>query len=187
MIILSYLATTIIILAYTLLSLKIVKNQSKYFYILLLIGNLLFIVQAIENKSYPILFLNIAFGIFSILALFEIKIKMFFLTYKIFYLSTIFIVLLSIYVNFEKNIFIETSGWLSTALGFGIYLLYSQKIASLLSYLYFNILSNITFIIYLSYYENYAYIILQCFIFFISLYGILKIKNEEKRKLFIKF
>lgn len=179
MIILSYAGSLIVAFAYLLLSFNLIKDQSKYFFILLLIGNIFFMTFSIYTKSYPVLLLNIGFGFFAIMAIINKKITASWINYNLFFMSIIITLIASIYINYDKNVLIETMGWFSTITGFGIYFLYTQKKASLLSYFSMNMISNLTFSVYLIFYENYAYMALQMLIFFISLYGVTRLLKEQ--------
>jgi len=178
LIVFSIIGSFLVAFAYMLLSLNFLKDQSKVFFYLLLIGNVSFIAYSVYNHDYPVLLLNIAFSFFAIMAILNKKIHLPWLNLKIFFISIFSTILLSIYFNKENlNWLMETIGWFSTIAGFGSYLLYSQKKINLFYYFFINMITNVTFSIYLYYNGNYPYMFLQMFLFFFSLYGIIRLSK----------
>jgi len=184
----SLLGSISIAFAYIFLSLNLIKDQSKIFYSLLLFGNISFIIYSIFSLDLPVLILNIGFSFFSIMAIMGKDLKISWINFKLFLISLLITILLSLYLNSrsEHNLMI-TVGWFCTAASFGIYLLYSQKKTSLFNYFLVNMITNILFCFYLYFNKNYPYMVLQFFLFSFSLYGVIRLiihnKKLEKSKI----
>lgn len=181
MILFSVLGSISIALAYMLLSLNFLKDKSKFFFYLLLIGNIAFATYSIYMKDYPVLMLNLGFAFFAITAILNIIIKLDFINFKIFVSAIILTVITSLYLHWNNSPFLNTLGWFSSITGFGIYLLYSQHKSSLFTYFFINMIVNITFSTYLYFNHNYPYMFLQLFVLCFSTYGVLRIIFEKKR------
>lgn len=186
MITFSIIGSVLIALAYMLLSLNIVKDQSKTFFYLLLVGNISFIVYSIYKKDYPVLFLNIGFTFFAVMAIFEKTLKLEWVNIKLFMICILMTIAISIHLNQgHVSWFMETVGWFSTVAGFGSYLLYSQKKINLFMYFFINMIVNFTFSTYLYFNHNYPYMGLQMFVFCFSAYGVIRLSRDyiKHRKL----
>lgn len=175
----SYVGSVIVASTYLLLALNIIKDKSKYFFGMILIGNILFAIHSLKMHTYPVLLLNIGFIFFAIMALTNTRLKVNWINFKFFLLSLIITICCSLYLNSEKNTIIETLGWFSMIGGFGSYFLYSQQKIPLMTYFLINMLVNITFSTYLYQHNNYPYMALQLLVFFISLIGVLKIIKKQ--------
>ena len=182
MIIISYIASSIIALAYLLLATNVIKNQSNVFFYLLLIGNILFATFSIYTKDYPVLLLNLGFLFFAITAILDKRIKASWVNFKLFMVSVFVTVCSSLYLNREGHYFIETLGWFSMIGGFGSYFLYTQNKVSTLTYFLTNMTVNLTFSSYLYFHSNYAYMSLQLLVFLISSTGVYNIIRKDSEK-----
>lgn len=180
MILFSVLGSISIALAYMLLSLNILKDKSKIFFYLLLIGNIAFATYSIYMKDYPVLILNIGFAFFAVAAILNIIIKLEFINFKIFILSIIITIFISLYLHWHQSPILNTLGWFSSITGFGIYLLYSQNKSPIFTYFFVNMIVNITFSIYLYFNHNYPYMFLQLFVLCFSTYGVFRIIFNKK-------
>lgn len=180
MILFSVLGSISIAIAYMLLSLNILKDKSKIFFYLLLIGNISFATYSVYTKDYPVLILNIGFAFFAIAAILNIIIKLEFFNFKIFILSIFITIFISLYLYWHQSPILNTLGWFSSITGFGIYLLYSQNKSPIFTYFFVNMIVNITFSIYLYFNHNYPYMFLQLFVLCFSTYGVFRIIFNKK-------
>lgn len=180
MIIFSYVASALISLAYLLLATGLLRNHSRYFFSMLLVGNSLFAIYSFSSASYPALLLNLGFCLFAVLAITGQTLKGAWLSSQLFAISLFLTITISAYINRGPLIVIETLGWASMVGGFGSYLLYSQERISVLAYFLINMAVNICFSIYLYHYANYPYMALQMLVFCISGIGVLRLLFEQR-------
>jgi hypothetical protein len=183
MIILSYAGSLIISLAYLLLAINVIKNQSNIFFILLLIGNIFFSIFSYETESYPVLLLNLGFMFFAVTAILNKRIQANWVNFKLFLIIVSLTIISSLYLNYSGHYIIETLGWFSMVGGFGSYFLYTQNKISVLNYFLINMVVNLTFSSYLFFHENYPYMALQLLVFLISSIGVINILKTQKSEL----
>lgn len=175
------------LLSFCLLSVGILKQNSKLFSASIIISSSCFFVSSLIIENYQGVAANIFYFISSCLAVCGVILNFKFINEKIFYIVNILIFIISSlsYINNVDWIF-QSVGWICVFSLPMAFFMFTQNKITPIKFFYLNAGINLLFVTHFFYYENYPLAVCQFVALIFSIYGFLRILYIKEEMIDVK-
>ena len=163
-------------IAYTMLC----KSNGKNHNIVYMISSLIIVVGSTMLNSYPIVFLNVIWFFLCLFAYYEINyLKIKANLQKNYLYSLLGMGFVSSILSFYSHLFIDISAYFTSLIYIYSYILFTNNVISKKKYLIVSMIAILIVIPHLVLKNQYSVLSNEIYCFFISIYGLIKIKKEK--------